>query len=147
MSDHINRKPLSIKEKVTKTLYPKLKFGAGSIVSTGVDYSVFFFLLETTSFLPVASIQAIAQSSGMLTNFFLQRNYIFSKERSLISSFVWSISFSLISIVLSSILVHFLYGMTFFFDHPIIMKIGVSTLFFFFNFYTKQFAFEKKLKW
>lgn len=138
---------LRFKEKLAKIIYPKLKFGAGSLISTGVDYGIFFLLLKTTASLPIVSIQILAQSCGMLTNFFLQRNYIFQKERALVASFSWSISFSLISIALASTLVHYLYMISFFFEHPIIMKIGVSTLFFLFNFYTKQFAFEKKLKW
>lgn len=127
-------------------LYPKLKFGVGSVISTGVDYSIFFLLLKTAA-LPIAWIQVVAQSCGMLSNFLLQRNFIFSKERTIGASFLWSVSFSLISIVLASTLVHYLYMVPFFFEHPILMKIGVTILFFFFNFYTKQFAFEKKLRW
>ena len=128
-------------------VYPKLKFGASSMISTGVDYSVFFLLLSTSYVIPIAFVQIIAQCFGMLTNFLLQRNFIFSKERTVTSSFIWSISFSFISISLSSILIHYIYIITFFNENPLIMKIGVSIIFFFFNFYTKQFAFEKKLKW
>lgn len=138
---------MKLKSHFKKYIYPKLKFGAGSIISTGVDYGVFFVLLNTVSNTSAGWIQVISQSCGMLTNFILQRNFIFSKERTLTSSFIWSISFSLISIALAGALVHYLYMISFFYNHPIIMKIGVSVLFFLFNFYTKQFAFEKKLKW
>ncbi|MEO9885221.1 MAG: GtrA family protein [Balneola sp.] len=137
---------MKLKTVLNQFIYPKLKFGTGSIISTGVDYSIFFILLKTAT-LPVAWVQVIAQTLGMITNFILQRNFIFAKERTVIASFFLSVSFSLVSITLAGILVHYLYKITFFFEHPMIMKIGVSILFFFFNFYTKQFAFEKKLKW
>ncbi|MEQ9089959.1 MAG: GtrA family protein [Balneola sp.] len=134
------------KHALTKYVYPKLKFGIGSAISTTLDYGVFFILLQFTN-LPVALVQGVAQSCGMITNFLIQRNFIFSKERTITSSIIWSISFSLLSIVLASLMVHYLYMVPFFLEHPIFMKIGVSALFFFFNFYTKQFAFEKKIKW
>jgi len=132
---------------LSKYIYPKLKFVAGSIISTGVDYSVFFLLLSTSYTLPVALIQLIAQSFGMLSNFLIQRNFIFAKHRTITASLIWSVSFSIIALTLSSILIHYLYIITFFNENPLIMKIGVSVIFFFFNFYTKQFAFEKKIKW
>jgi putative flippase GtrA len=136
---------IEIRQSIEKYLLPKLKFGMSSIVATAIDYLVFFLLFP--SGMLVAWIQAIAQASGMLTNFVLQRFFIFEKKRSLSKSFAWSISFSLIAIALSALLVHGLYQLAFFQEHPIVMKVGVTILFFFFNFYTKQFAFEKKISW
>ena len=126
-------------------IYPKLKFGVSSVISTSVDYIVFFVLLSSP--LAVAVNQIIAQSCGMLTNFFLQRFFIFEQNRTFALSFVWSISFSLIAILLASTSVHFLYMIPFFQEYPLVMKAGVTIVFFFFNFYTKQYAFEKKVQW
>ena len=136
----------NFKSSFKEYVYPKIKFALASVVSTAIDYLVFFSLLYSVP-VAVAIIQAIAQLSGMLTNFILQRNYIFSKERSLKASFIWSLSFSALALILTSTLVHFLYQISFFNEHPILMKIGVTVLFFFFNFYSKQYAFENQLKW
>lgn len=106
-----------------------------------------FYTLLKTAVIPVFWIQATAQTCGMLTNFVLHRKFIFAKVRTVTSSFVWSISFSLLAIALAGSLVHYLYQIPFFNDHPMLMKVGVSVLFFIFNFYTKQYAFEKKIQW
>ncbi|MEP1139521.1 MAG: GtrA family protein [Balneola sp.] len=93
---------MKLKTVLNQFIYPKLKFGTGSIISTGVDYSIFFILLKTAT-LPVAWVQVIAQTLGMITNFILQRNFIFAKERTVIASFFLSVSFSLVSITLAGI--------------------------------------------
>lgn len=137
---------IELKNKFYKYIFPKLKFGGSSIVSTSVDYAVFYGLLTYLVTLPVFFVQIIAQSCGMITNFVIHRNFIFEKNRTITSSFFWSISFSLMAILLAGTLVHYLYQISFFNNNTIVMKVGVSALFFIFNFYTKQYAFEKKLK-
>lgn len=97
-------------------------------------------------FLPVFGIQMIAQACGMISNFIIQRNFIFQKNRTISASILWSFSFSILSIVLAGSLVHFLYKVSFFQEYPVVMKVCVSAIFFLFNFYTKQYAFEKKFK-
>ncbi len=131
---------------LAKYILPKLKFGIGSIISTSLDYAIFFGLLWTNFEIKIAIIQGIAQGAGMLCNFLIQRNLIFKKERKLFASFIWSVGFSILAIGLSSATIHWLYTFTFFQAYPIIMKLSVTGAFFFFNFYTKQFSFEKKVK-
>ena len=130
---------------LAKYIFPKLKFGVGSVISTSVDYAIFFGLLWANFEIKIAIIQGIAQANGMLCNFVIQRNLIFKKERKLLASLIWSVGFSILAIVLSSATIHWLYTFTFFQTYPIIMKLSVTGVFFFFNYYTKQFSFEKRV--
>ncbi len=130
---------------IQKYILPKLKFGLGSLISTGVDYGIFFGLLWTNLGLHVSIIQVISLSIGITTNFIIQRNFIFRKERSLMASMGWSLSFSITSVILSGFLVKWLYSYLFFQEYPLLMKLLVTGLFFFFNYYTKQYSFEKKV--
>jgi putative flippase GtrA len=130
---------------ITKYILPKLKFGIGSAISTSIDYSIFFGLYWADLGIKIAFIQGIAQASGMLSNFIIQRNFIFKKERGLFASFGWSLTFSAIAIVLSSVTIHWMYTIDFFQTYTILMKLMVTGVFFFFNYYTKQFSFEKKV--
>lgn len=130
---------------IQKYILPKLKFGLGSLISTGVDYGIFFSLLWANLGLKVSFIQVISLSIGIATNFIIQRNFIFRKERSLMASMGWSLSFSITSVILSGFLVKWLYSYLFFQEYPLLMKLLVTGLFFFFNYYTKQYSFEKKV--
>jgi len=130
---------------ITKYIVPKVKFGLGSLISTSLDYTMFFGLLWADLGIKIAVIQGIAQATGMTSNFIIQRNFIFKKNRGLFASMAWSLSFSMMAILLSSATVHWLYMLDFFQQYPIIMKLLVTGVFFFFNFYTKQFSFEKKV--
>ncbi|MEO1023638.1 MAG: GtrA family protein [Bacteroidota bacterium] len=134
-------------DKLLNFLIPKLKFGAGSAVSTGIDYTVFFILYGSGLGLSVAIYQAAAQTCGMATNFVIQRTLVFEKNRGLGASFIWSISFSVLGLIAASGLVQILHSFRFFQEYPIVMKVLVTGLFFVFNFYTKQLAFEKKMNW
>lgn len=130
---------------ITKYIVPKVKFGLGSLVSTGLDYTMFFGLMWAKLGISIAIIQGIAQATGMASNFIIQRNFIFNKNRGLYTSMALSFGFSLVAIFLSSIAIHWLFKLPFFQQYPILMKVLVTGVFFFFNYYTKQFSFEKKV--
>ncbi len=130
---------------LSKYIIPKIKFGMGSLFSTGLDYAIFFGLLWADFGLEIGFIQAIALSISIASNFIIQRNLIFQKMRGLVASMGWSISFSLISVVLSSLLAQWLNTFTLFNEYPIFIKLLITAVFFLFNFYTKQFSFEKKV--
>ena len=130
---------------LSKYIIPKIKFGMGSLFSTGLDYAIFFSLLWADFGLEIGFIQAIALSISIASNFIIQRNLIFKKVRGLVASMGWSISFSLISVVLSSFLAQWLNTFPFFNEYPIFIKLLITAVFFLFNFYTKQYSFEKKV--
>ena len=128
-----------------KYIIPKIKFGIGSFFSTSLDYVIFFALLGANLGLKIGVIQAIALSVSIASNFIIQRNLIFQKIRGLASSIRWSISFSLISIILSSFLAQWLTSFPFFNNHPLYIKLLITAAFFLFNYYTKQYSFESKM--
>jgi len=132
-------------EFLNKYILPKLKFGMGSIVSTTLDYAIFFGLLWADIGLEIGVIQGIALSTSIAMNFTIQRNLIFRKERGFFSAMGWSLSFSLISVILSGFFAQWLYAIPFFNENPLAIKVLITAVFFLFNFYTKQFSFEKKV--
>lgn len=129
-----------------KYIIPKIKFGLGSLFSTSLDYAIFFGLLWANFGLEIGALQAIALSISIASNFIIQRNIIFQKIRGLASSMRWSISFSLISIILSSIFAQWLTNFPYFNDHPLYIKLLITVVFFLFNFYTKQYSFEHRVR-
>jgi putative flippase GtrA len=129
-----------------KYIIPKVKFGLGSLFSTCLDYAIFFGLLWANLGLEIGALQAIALSISIASNFIIQRNLIFQKIRGLASSLRWSISFSLISIMLSSIFAQWLTSFPFFNNHPLFIKLLITAVFFLFNYYTKQYSFEHRVR-
>jgi putative flippase GtrA len=117
----------------------------GSGIATVSDYLIFFGLLQLQVEAWLA--QLVAHSSGMLINFFIQNRFIFNRKRGLKEAFFISLSFSMIAITLSSLSIHVLLNTSFFETYPIIAKLLVSGFIFIFNYYTKQFSFEKKITW
>ena len=138
-----SEKPKS--EFLSKYIIPKIKFGMGSLFSTSLDYAIFFGLLWADFGLEIGFIQAIALSISIGSNFIIQRNLIFQKVRGLVASMGWSLTFSFISVVLSSLLAQWLDTFPFFHEYPIFIKLLITAVFFLFNYYTKQYSFEKKV--
>ncbi len=116
------------------------KFLSSSVIATGVDYAL-FFLLSWTLFGPVAA-HAVSYPIAVLVNFYLQKRFIFDLNRSLRSAFVISMLFSVVGWGLGVALMFFLVKISFFAQWPALAKALVTALLFFFNFYTKRFAFE-----
>ncbi len=130
-------------EKIKNFIIPKVKFATTSAVATVVDYSL-YLILVAYSFNPVIA-NIIAAGCGMLINFLLQKRFIFTLERRTSAAFAWSITFSLIGIGLSTTLIFLLNKITFFQQYQFITKLIAVGLIFLYNFYTKRFAFERKL--
>ena len=132
-------------EKVKKFIFPKLKFAGTSSIATIVDYTLFLVLAYSGLSKTIANL--ISASCGFLVNFFLQKRYIFIAKRKVQHAFLMSLSFSLLGIGISTLLIYLLSTIPFFDQYPFITKLLVTGVMFFYNYYTKQLAFEKKLKW
>ncbi len=130
-------------EKIKNFIIPKIKFATTSAVATAVDYSLYLILVNYLFSPVIANI--IAASCGMLINFLLQKRFIFSLERRTSAAFAWSVTFSLIGIGLSTTLIFYLNKIAFFAQYQFITKLLAMGLIFLYNFYTKRFAFERKL--
>ncbi|MBI5917724.1 MAG: GtrA family protein [Bacteroidetes bacterium] len=116
------------------------KFFTSSVIATGVDYAL-FFLLDWLFFDPVTA-HAISYPIAVLVNFYLQKRYIFDLKRSVHSAFVISMIFSVIGWGVGVAMMYFLVKIPWLADWPVVAKIIVTGVLFFFNFYTKRFAFE-----
>jgi putative flippase GtrA len=130
-------------EKIIRLIKLKLKFGASSIVATLCDLSIFFFLTRDEWLQPEIA-QGIASSTGMLINFFLQKKYVFDIQRRTRTAFFMSIGISLMGILISIGIIHVLTTYTPLKDYIQVAKLMTIGTMFFYNFYLKRFAFEKR---
>lgn len=130
-------------QKIKSLVKLKLKFVSSSIIATAVDYCLYQVLVYN-DFLP-AKANLISAGIGLLINFTLQKKYVFDLNRKLRSAFVISFVSSLIGLALSTFFIHNLSKIAFFANYQIITKALVTGLLFFYNFYMKRFAFEKKM--
>lgn len=127
-----------------KFIYPKIVFGITSSIATLIDYCLYLLLV----YLLLESVPSniISASVGMLVNFYLQKKFVFLLKRKTIIVFLLSVTFSLIGISLSTSFIYLLNKIEFFSIHQYITKLIVVGIIFFYNYYTKKFAFEKSLK-
>ncbi len=121
----------------------KAKFAASSAIATTVDYCLYLLLLRFEFTPEVANI--CSAGTGMIINFILQKNYIFDVKRRVRSAFMISLITSIIGISLSTLIIHYLTFIPFFAEYQFITKALATGIIFFYNFYCKRFAFEKKL--
>ncbi len=123
-------------------IIPKIKFAATSAVATAADY--FLYLVLEAYLMPPVHANLVSQSAGMVINFILQRKFVFMLKRKLYAAFLLSVLFSIIGIGLGTSLIYLLTRIIFFDSHQYITKAIVTGIIFFYNFYTKRFAFEKQ---
>ena len=121
----------------------KVKFAMSSSVATLVDY-VLYQVLVRYFFSPVAS-NLISATVGMVINFFLQKKYIFELKRSVNIAFIISLLVSVGGIGISTIIIHFLNKSEMLAGNQYIIKAIATGTVFFYNFYMKRFAFEKRI--
>jgi putative flippase GtrA len=128
--------------KLRKLFLLKVKFAMTSSVATLLDYSL-YLLLVYTILDPVPS-NIISASCGMIANFFLQKRFVFVLQRKLQSAFLLAILVSLGGIALGTAIIWGLNHFAFFQTHQYLTKLCATGLVFFYNFYLKRFAFEKR---
>ena len=129
--------------KLLDLILMKAKYATTSLVATAVDFGMFFFLINQFAFQTVVA-QPIAYSCGMLVNFFLQKQFIFQLNRKLSNVFVLAMAVSLGGMAFSTFLMYLFEKITFFSEQTLILKILVTGIVFFYNFYFKRYAFEKR---
>lgn len=125
-----------------KLLRLQAKFFTSSILATGVDYAL-FFLLDWVFFGPVAA-HAISYPIAVLVNYFLQKQFIFEMRRKPGTAFAMAMALSAAGWGIGTALLFFLVKIPLFATAPVLAKLLVTGLLFFYNFYGKRFAFEKR---
>ncbi len=139
----INSLPLpSTKDNIVNLFMMKAKFAMSSSVATLVDY-ILYQIFVRYLFSPVVS-NLLSASVGMLINFFLQKKYIFELNRSVKIAFMISLFVSIGGIGISTAIIHFLNKSEMLSSNQYIIKAVATGTVFFYNFYMKRFAFEKR---
>jgi len=128
--------------KLRKLFLLKAKFAMTSSVATLLDYSLYLLLVYTV-LKPVPS-NIISASCGMIANFFLQKRFVFVMQRKFHAAFLLAILVSLGGIALGTAIIWGLNHFAFFQTHQYLTKLCATGLVFFYNFYLKRFAFEKR---
>lgn len=133
----------TIKERISAFVIPKIKFAGTSGIATAVDYLVFISLFNLIGLTDGIS-QAVAVACGMITNFILQKKFVFSSKRRIWSIFLLSVGFSVLGYFLNLWLFASIQKVVVLFsEHKILAKLCVTGIMFIYNFYTKRFSFEK----
>ncbi len=132
------------KNQVLDFIKPKIKFASTSLVATLVDYTLYLSLVY--SGFPSVKSNVVSASTGFIVNFFLQKKFIFQLRRKAYHTFLISLSFSLLGIAVSSGLIYLLVKSPFFEQYQYVTKLLVTGVMFFYNYYTKQWAFERKVR-
>lgn len=130
------------KGNIVELFMMKVRFAMTSSVATMVDYILYQILVKYI-FSPVVS-NIISASVGMLINFVLHKKYIFKLNRSVKAAFLISLLVSIGGISLGTVIIKFLNGIELFDSNQYIIKAIATGIVFFYNFYMKRFAFEKK---
>ncbi|MDX1939630.1 MAG: GtrA family protein [Saprospiraceae bacterium] len=120
-----------------------VKFAVTGALASVVNFGVFNVLVYFRIFSPVIS-DMIAYGCGVIFNFTLHKRFIFEMKGSATTTFMLYILVSLGGMALSAGLTYLFVQIPFFSKFPYIMKIITMGLVFFYNFFSKRFAFERR---
>ncbi len=118
----------------------KIPFAITGIIATALNYGLYLLLVDRY-FTPVPA-SMIAYSSSVLLNFVLQRYFVFELKRSIRSAFAYSMLVSLGGLLLDATLVWALDHNDFLSARQYILKLIVTGIVFFYNYYGKRLVFE-----
>ena len=122
-------------------LVPKIKFGMTSTIATAIDHIIYLVLIK---YIIESKAHFISYTIGIITNFILQKRFVFMLKRKVYVTFILSVSFSIFGLIAGTFLIHYFAKIDFFSNHKYYNKLLVTVMIFIYNFYTKRFAFEKE---
>ncbi len=129
-------------DNIVNLILMKVKFAMSSSVATIVDYILYQILVKY--FFSTEVSYVLGASVGMLINFFLQKKHIFELNRPLKIAFVISLLVSIGGISIGTYIVSILKEVEMLGGNQFIIKAIATGTMFFYNFYMKRFAFEKR---
>ena len=136
---------MKLKEFIKSFVASKFKFALTSTIATGFDHGIFIYLINSTNLIE-SHAHLISYPIGVMTNIILQRLFIFELKRKLHNAFILAILFSIIGYLGGTFLIHLFAKIDFFASNRYFNKLVVTAIIFFYNFYTKRFAFENEIK-
>lgn len=128
--------------KIKELFFLKARYAMGGGVATGIDYLIYFSLVDR--FLSPVWSQVVAYSCSVVVNFLIQKRFVFKLSRSTKSAFGLSLLVSLGGLLLSTAIIYALNLNTFFRSNQIVTKLLTTAVVFFYNFYFKRYVFEKR---
>ena len=129
--------------KFKKLISMKVKFAMSSLIATIADFGIYLTLVNNV-FNPVIS-NLISSGTGLLINLAFKRNSMFVLRRKYKKAILMGFYFSIIGLLLGTGLIYILNLATFFAERQYLAKLIVMAFVFFYNFYFKRFAFEKRM--
>ena len=132
----------SIGNRVRDLFLLKAKFAASGLMATAVDYGLYLLLVDRV-FGPVGA-NVCAYTTAVGINFLLQKRFVFALKGSASRVFAWAMVVSLVGLVLNTAVVWSLSQVPWFDARQYITKAIATALIFFYNFYFKRFAFERR---
>ncbi|MEM0994846.1 MAG: GtrA family protein [Bacteroidota bacterium] len=129
--------------KAKELLKLKSKFLVTAVIATAIDIGLYLLLYHQLAWSEVAA-QSVAYPIAVLCKFFLEKYFVFESNRKAGQTFALAMLVSGIGYLLSLGLVYLLSQNTFLAAHQLLLKIVEKGLLFFYNFYFKRFAFEKR---
>lgn len=130
------------KEKVKELILLKFKFGLSSLVATSINYGLYLLLVNRV--LPPVPANIIAYSTAVIVNFILQKRFVFTAKGKVSTVFMRAMLVSVIGMGIDTGIIYSLNQMTFFAEHQAVTKLVSTGIVFFYNFYFKRYAFERK---
>lgn len=109
---------------------------------TALDYVVYLLLVKFVLTPVVANL--VSYTAIMILNFVLQRYFVFDLERNIRRTFALAMAISTGGLVASTGLIYYLDQVAYLSERQYMLKAIVTSLLFFYNFYLKRYAFEKK---
>jgi putative flippase GtrA len=118
-----------------------VKFFGTSIIATALDFTLYAVLIRLLS--PTVA-NLISASVGLLTNFCLQRSFVFNPSNRWYTSLVLSILFSVVGLGIGTGLIYIMTNFTILSRQPLLAKVISTAVIFFYNYFTKKVAFGHK---
>lgn len=130
-------------KKVKDLILLKLKFASTGAIATAIEYIIYAVLHYWLGF-ALKTSHFISYAIAMTINFLLHKQYVFQLKRSTNQAFILSILISLGGMALNFLIYSSLLEIELFRKIHWIPKIVATAIVFFYNFYLKRYAFEKK---
>jgi putative flippase GtrA len=120
----------------------KFKFGLSGLVATSINYGLYLLLVHRV--FPPVTANLIAYSTAVIVNFILQKRFVFESNGKVSTIFLRAMLVSVIGMGIDTGIIAALSSIEYFNNHQAITKLISTGIVFFYNFYFKRYAFEKK---
>ena len=115
-----------------------------SVLATLVDLLVYTVLVKAELVGP-AGAHVLGQSSGLVVAFIAQKLFVFDQQRGLGTAVGVAVGLWAVGLVLGTVLIAGLTSLPVVSDYPVVAKLFVVGLVFWYNYFTRRFAFGDHL--